>query len=137
MSGILKHPFKSGSRIECVAGGVAVGVAVGVAFMKWKACTASADDDEEPSVPPVVFLKDVPSDIDVSQSVTPLPIGVIARRAGITKDELAPYVPTQPALHCAHLPACLPAYTPARLTGRPLPSSTSEAPEKSRRRFVC
>jgi len=91
MSGILKHPFKSGSRIECVAGGVAVGVAVGVAFMKWKACTASADDDEEPSVPPVVFLKDVPSDIDVSQSVTPLPIGVIARRAGITKDELAPY----------------------------------------------
>jgi hypothetical protein len=33
---MLLHPFKNGSRLECVAGGVAVGIALGVAFMQWK-----------------------------------------------------------------------------------------------------
>lgn len=86
VNAILMHPFKTGNRLECVAGGVVVGVALGVAFMKWKSRTVG-DNYGGPSV---VFLDNVPSDIAVSQSVTPLPIKVIADRAGIKETELFP-----------------------------------------------
>ena len=46
---LLLHPFKTGSRLECVAGGVAVGVAVGVALAKWTAGPA-AEPEPEPTV---------------------------------------------------------------------------------------
>jgi len=85
---LILHPFKSGSRLECVAGGVAVGVALGVAAVKLKEVL---DKKRAATVPPVVFLEKVPSDIAVSQSVTPLPIKVVAESAGIAETELFPY----------------------------------------------
>eukprot|EP00744_Colponema_vietnamica_P016234 GILI01022768.1.p1 GENE.GILI01022768.1~~GILI01022768.1.p1 ORF type:complete len:701 (+),score=221.18 GILI01022768.1:179-2104(+) len=39
----------------------------------------------------ISFVKPVPSDIDISQSVTPLRINEIAEKAGILPDELEPY----------------------------------------------
>jgi hypothetical protein len=88
VSSMLMHPFQTGNRLECVAGGVAVGVALGVAFMKWKNCCGAEGDNY--GGPKVVFLDNVPSDIDVSQSVTPLPIRIVAQRAGIQENELFP-----------------------------------------------
>jgi hypothetical protein len=107
------HPFtgSGGLSLECVAGGVAVGVVVGIAFMRWKdspkeavvvptvsrppgspiiLCIKLIEHDFPAQVKPVVFLDKVPSDIDVSQSVTPLQIGLIAAKAGIKPEELYP-----------------------------------------------
>jgi len=53
-------------------------------------------------VPKVVFQAKVPSDIDVSQSVTPLPIAAIAKKAGIRQDELFPCVPCCPTAQHTH-----------------------------------
>lgn len=90
VNSLLMHPFKTGNRLECVAGGVAVGVVLGVAFMKWKNCCGGGASDDNYGGPSVVFLENTPSDIDVSQSVTPLPIKVIAQRVGINDNELYP-----------------------------------------------
>jgi formyltetrahydrofolate synthetase len=41
--------------------------------------------------PEINFLEPVPSDIEISQSITPLPIEKIAEYAGLLKEEIFPY----------------------------------------------
>jgi len=47
--------------------------------------------------------KPTPSDLEIAQATTPLPIDEIARRAGILPDELAPYGRTKAKIHLSIL----------------------------------
>ena len=50
-------------------------------------------------VPPVVFLNPVPSDIEVSQSITPAKIGLIAESIGVLPDEYDLYGNVKAKIH--------------------------------------
>jgi formyltetrahydrofolate synthetase len=43
----------------------------------------------------IVFHDPVPSDIEISQSISPLPIEKVAEAAGLHKDEIFSYGPTK------------------------------------------
>jgi hypothetical protein len=74
------------------SGEIPAEAAAEIAALKKQIASMEAASGLSPSsAPPVVFLEKVPSDIEVSQSVTPLHIGVIAAKAGILTSECFPY----------------------------------------------